>query len=320
MPCPNCGHENPAESLFCGSCGTTLAAGEAGAGQDPTAVDTFSEAGPPTAAATGIAAGSQPWGTDVNEPVPATEATATWQEPDPTTAMPPTTAIPAAGAVAAAGGTAAIPATGAIGGQPPGSPPGPPLGSDPDERSNRGWIIAIVVLALLLVAAIIAFFVTRDSSTTTTPTTSSTSSTSTSTTSTSSTSTSTTSTSTTSTTRPSTTTTSTTAPTTTTTAPTTTTTAPKPSITTFTVPATVTQSQCASGTAQITISWATTNTSSVTIGIGNPQPYEQNLPATGSLQVPFVCSNGTNTYYITAFGSDGSTSVQSKNATYTPSP
>jgi hypothetical protein len=56
----------------------------------------------------------------------------------------------------------------------------------------------------------------------------------------------------------------------------------------------------------------------VTIGISNPQPYQQDLPASGSLQVPFVCSNGTNTYYITAFGTDGSTAVESKNATYTP--
>jgi hypothetical protein len=56
----------------------------------------------------------------------------------------------------------------------------------------------------------------------------------------------------------------------------------------------------------------------VTIGIGNPQPFQQDLPSSGSIQVPFVCSNGTNTYYITAFGNDGSTAVQSKDATYAP--
>src|SRR5690606_8467742 len=106
--------------------------------------------------------------------------------------------------------------------------------------------------------------------------------------------------------------------TTTTTAPTTTTTAPKPSITSFTVPSTVTAQQCESGTATLTLSWVTTNTKSVTIGISNPQPYQQDLPPSGSTQVPFVCSNGTNTYYITAFGNDGSTAVESKNATYNP--
>ena len=331
MLCPNCGHQNPPESLFCGSCGTALtAAGGPAAGQDPTVVDTFAETGPATtagpaagaAAGAGMAAGAQPWGTEVNEPVPAvppSEPAATWQEPDPTTAMPPTTAVPVAGA-AAVGAAAGAAATGPEGGVPPGPPPGGPTDPDPDGSSNRGWIIAIVVLALLLVAAIIAFFLTRDSGTTSTTSTS-TSSTTTSSTTTSTTS---TSTSTTSTTRPSTTTTrpstTTTAPTTTTTAPTTTTTTAKPSITSFTVPASVTQAQCDAnaGAPTITLSWVTANTKSVTIGIANPQPYQQDLPATGSIQAPFACSNGTNTYYITAFGNDGSTAVESKNVSVAP--
>ena len=55
MLCPNCGHQNPAESLFCGSCGTSLAAtaGTPDVGEDPTVVDTFTEADPPTAVTAG---------------------------------------------------------------------------------------------------------------------------------------------------------------------------------------------------------------------------------------------------------------------------
>jgi hypothetical protein len=64
----------------------------------------------------------------------------------------------------------------------------------------------------------------------------------------------------------------------------------------------------------------TTNTRSVTIGIANPQPYQQDLPSSGSIQAPFVCGNGTNTYYITGIGNDGTTAVESRNVSVAPAP
>jgi hypothetical protein len=57
---------------------------------------------------------------------------------------------------------------------------------------------------------------------------------------------------------------------------------------------------------QMTISWATTLADSVTIGIDNPGAFEQNLPPSGSLDVPFsACPGGKVTYYVIAKKSNG---------------
>jgi hypothetical protein len=63
-----------------------------------------------------------------------------------------------------------------------------------------------------------------------------------------------------------------------------------------------------SASPQLTLQWSTTLADSVTIGIDNPGAFEQNLPASGSLDVPFTgCTNGNGkvTYYVIAKRSNG---------------
>jgi cytoskeletal protein RodZ len=77
---------------------------------------------------------------------------------------------------------------------------------------------------------------------------------------------------------------------------------PKPTLAVTSVKASANPYPC-STSPQLTISWSTTLADSVTVGITDPNPFEQNLPPTGSLDVPFTgCSNGQGkvTYYIVA--------------------
>jgi hypothetical protein len=78
-----------------------------------------------------------------------------------------------------------------------------------------------------------------------------------------------------------------------------------PTLAVTSVKASVTTYPC-STSPQLTISWTTTLADSVTIGIDNPGAFQQNLPASGSLDVPFAqCPSGSVTYYIIAKKSNG---------------
>lgn len=88
-----------------------------------------------------------------------------------------------------------------------------------------------------------------------------------------------------------------------------------PTITTFSAPATVPAGPCKNqGNTEIVLTWATTGAASVTVGVDSPDPFQQNLPPTGDLAVPFACPGGaavSHTYYLTAFSADGTRSTQS---------
>ncbi len=63
---------------------------------------------------------------------------------------------------------------------------------------------------------------------------------------------------------------------------------------------------------QLTISWTSTNATKVTLGIDSPSGvYADDLPASGSLVVPAPCAGDTQTYYITAYGPNGSKDTMS---------
>lgn len=96
--------------------------------------------------------------------------------------------------------------------------------------------------------------------------------------------------------------------------PTETTTAPPPppagpQITSFTAPGVVSCPTEASA-AEVTVSWSIINASRAWIGIATTDaqsaPYEE-IAAAGTLTLPFPCSNGSQTYTITAIDGDGNT-------------
>lgn len=63
---------------------------------------------------------------------------------------------------------------------------------------------------------------------------------------------------------------------------------------------------------QLTLSWTSTNATRVSVGIDSPSgTYADNLPANGSLVVPAPCQGDTQTYYITAYGPNGSNDTAS---------
>ncbi len=165
-----------------------------------------------------------------------------------------------------------------------------------EERDRRKlWMIVGGVLVLgLLIGALIAILASggddgKKHSTTTTTATTSTTTTST---------------------------TSTTAPTTTTAPPTTA--APGPQITQF-----VNQSSTPTcpGTTQITLKWATQNTTDVTISIDNPNGPYGNYPSSGQADVPFACGadpTTSHTYFLTANGTNGQKPQQQITVTSSP--
>lgn len=63
---------------------------------------------------------------------------------------------------------------------------------------------------------------------------------------------------------------------------------------------------------EVKLTWKTALASSVSIGIDNPGVFEQDLPPSGSLTVPFQgCTNGNGqvTYYVIAHASNGDQST-----------
>ena len=187
------------------------------------------------------------------------------------------------------GGEPTIPAQGGLGdptipvtrpeyggpGGPGGGGPGDGGGWDDDEEGDRRkfWMIAGGVLVLgLLVGALVAILLSSGGDDKTASTTTSSSTTSTSL-----------------------------APTT---APTTTpptTTAASPQILQFA--ANPNPYQC-NGSGNIQLTWATQNTSGVTISIDGPGPYGNYQP-TGNQSVPFSCPANQHTYLLTANGTNG---------------
>jgi hypothetical protein len=61
---------------------------------------------------------------------------------------------------------------------------------------------------------------------------------------------------------------------------------------------------------QLTLSWATSNATSVEVAIDHPGGLYDTGPANGSLQVPAPCAGDTQTYYVTAIDSDGRRSTK----------
>ena len=58
------------------------------------------------------------------------------------------------------------------------------------------------------------------------------------------------------------------------------------------------------GSGNIQLTWATQNTSGVTISIDSPNPYG-NYQSTGNQSVPFSCPSNQHTYVLTANGTNG---------------
>jgi len=56
-----------------------------------------------------------------------------------------------------------------------------------------------------------------------------------------------------------------------------------------------------SATQQVTLTWATSGATSVTVSIDGPGIYDT-YAATGSVQVPFACGDAKHTYLLTALG------------------
>ena len=66
------------------------------------------------------------------------------------------------------------------------------------------------------------------------------------------------------------------------------------------------------GTVNLNLTWATQNTTGVTISIDGPGAYG-NYQSTGNTQVPFTCPAGQHTYLLTANGTNGQTVQQQIN-------
>jgi hypothetical protein len=188
--------------------------------------------------------------------------------------------------------TVAVPSVGGDGDPPTEVHRAVPAGGD-EPPSERPWWIAIVAVLVVIVLLLLGILLLggddddEDDGDTTTTTELVDESTTTSSSSTSTTSTSTS-------------TTSTTAPPTTTTAPATTTTAPStaPSVTSidaseFTCPG------------DLTLSWTTTNATSVEVAIDNPGGVFDTGPANGSMSVPAPCGGDSQTYFVTAIAGNG---------------
>jgi hypothetical protein len=62
---------------------------------------------------------------------------------------------------------------------------------------------------------------------------------------------------------------------------------------------------------QVTVSWDVSGATSIYVAIDNEfGPYEQNLPASGSLAVPGAACNDTQTYFVVAENALGRTVKQ----------
>lgn len=59
----------------------------------------------------------------------------------------------------------------------------------------------------------------------------------------------------------------------------------------------------------ITLSWTTSNAESVEVSIDDPNGLYDTGPANGSMEVPAPCGADTQTYYVTAIGSGGTTAT-----------
>jgi hypothetical protein len=99
------------------------------------------------------------------------------------------------------------------------------------------------------------------------------------------------------------------------------TTAPPPAVASISVPSSV-DCLTAADPGSLTISWATSGATSVTVGIQSPDPFEAGLPPTGSLTVPFAgCGDGQDKeYFVTALDAAGRRTVQSRKVSPSFSP
>jgi hypothetical protein len=84
-----------------------------------------------------------------------------------------------------------------------------------------------------------------------------------------------------------------------------------PAVTSVTIPATV---NCPTKSARtLTISWVTKGATKVAIAIDNPAGYyDQDLPPSGHLDVPFPCDGDPQTYFVVAENGVGGRAVTSR--------